>query len=237
MPPVAHPKQPAVDPIPPMRKADILGEDSSSRGGPPLGDPRFRALLGAADWERLPSEVRRRFAQRLAGGDTITYVGQVLETRMSRFGWVLAQLARVIGAPFPTRRDGLTPAIVSVTEDTATGGQIWTRVYARRGGFPQVIHSAKRFAGPTGLEEHVGHGVGVALTVDGDRRALHFRSCHYFVEIFGRRIVLPDWLAPGRLTVSHVGCCPTWFLFVLELRHRLFGQLIRQTALFSERTD
>jgi hypothetical protein len=200
-----------------------------------LGDPRFRALLGGEAWARLPPAVRRRFCKRLAGGRTVTYVGQVLDTRMTRLGWLIAQLARLIGGPLPIRRDALMPATVSVTEGPSTGGQIWTRVYGRPCGFPQVIHSAKRFAGRTGLEEFVGHGVGMALTIDTDRRALHFRSHHYFLEILGLHIDLPRWLGPGQVTVSHVECCPGWFLFVLDLRHALLGQLIHQTALFTER--
>ena len=90
-----------------------------------------------------------------------------------------------------------------MTEDKASGGQIWTRIYARRNGFPQVVHSSKRFAGPTGLEEYVGYGVGMALELLVREGALIFRSRDYFLQMFGRRFVLPAWLCPGELTVIH----------------------------------
>jgi hypothetical protein len=51
-----------------------------------LGDLRFRALRAEDDWYLLPPAVRRRFSKRLAGGRTMIYVGEVLETRMSRIG-------------------------------------------------------------------------------------------------------------------------------------------------------
>ncbi len=38
-----------------------------------------------------------------------------------------------------------------MTEDGASGGQFWTRMYGRLRGLRQVIHSSERFAGPTGL--------------------------------------------------------------------------------------
>jgi hypothetical protein len=199
-----------------------------------LGDLRFRSLLSAADWAALPVPIRRRFSKRLAGGGTVVYVGTVRETAMSRVGWWLAQVARLIGAPLPTSRDADVPSVVTVTEDVATGGQIWTRLYARRAGFPQVIHSSKRFAGPTGLEEYVGRGIGMALTVHVEAGALAFRSAHYFLQVGSARLRLPGWLTPGALTVTHAELGEGRFLFTLDVTHRWLGQLIAQKAVFQE---
>ena len=127
-------------------------DDSNQSADATLADVRFRALLSADDWTQLPAATRKRFSKRLAGGDTAVYAGEVVEVGFSRIGWWLAQIARLIGGPLPVSADTGVPSIVTVTEDAATGGQIWTRIYARRNGFPQVIHSSKRFAGPTGLE-------------------------------------------------------------------------------------
>jgi Domain of unknown function (DUF4166) len=200
----------------------------------PLGDLRFRALLSEQDWAALPPAIRRRFSRRLADGATVVYAGTVIETRMSRAGWWLAHMVRPIGAPLPISRDGDVPSVVAVTEDMAGGGQVWTRLYARRAGFPQIIHSAKRFAGPTGLEEHVGFGVGMALTVHVIDGSLVFRSAGYFIQLLGRRIPLPRWLAPGALTVTHGELPDGWFSFTLDLTHPRFGALMRQAAVFRE---
>jgi hypothetical protein len=126
-----------------------------------LCDLRFRTLLPDDDWKRLPPATRQRFSKRLADGRTAVYLGEVIEISFSRAGWWLAQIARLIGGPLPISTDTHVPSIVTVTEDAATSGQIWTRIYARRNGFPQVIHSSKRFAGPTGLEEYLGFGIGM----------------------------------------------------------------------------
>jgi hypothetical protein len=199
-------------------------------------DGRFRALLSDADWAALPLAVRRRFSKRLADGRTAVYVGKVVETWTSRAGRLLAQALRLIGGPLPTARDSGVPAVVSVTEDEASGGQIWTRIYARRRGFPQVIHSSKRFCGPTGIEEHVGCGVGMTLEVGVEDRALVFRSHRYFVHLGGRRIVLPAWATPGRLTVTHSEETGGRFTFSLEIVHPRLGPLIRQLVSFQEAT-
>jgi hypothetical protein len=165
----------------------------------------------------------------------MVYVGEVVECRIGAAGWLLAQLGRAIGAPLPLSRDADVPACVSVTEDPAFAGQFWTRIYGRRRGFPQVISSSKRFCGPTGLEEQVGGGFGIALRAEVSDGALHFLSDHYFLMVRGRRLRLPGFLAPGALKVSHVDCNNGLFAFVLSLRHPWLGELVHQTAMFRER--
>jgi hypothetical protein len=203
-------------------------------GNDALGDLRFRALLSDADWHALPLPIRQRFAKRLAGGRTVVYVGEVIETRMSAAGWLLAHAARLIGGPLPLSRDMHTPSVVTVTEDVAAKGQHWTRLYARRRGFPQIVHSSKRFAGPTGLEEYVGHGLGMALTIHVENSALVFRSAGYFLELGRLRLRLPDWLTPGAIAVTHAELGDGRFLFKLDVTHPRLGRLILQTAAFKE---
>jgi hypothetical protein len=199
-----------------------------------LDDDRFRALLPDHEWGRLPLAIWRRFSKRLAAGRTIIYVGEVEEASCSWAGWWLAQAARLIGGPLPTGSATGVPMIVTVTEDAATGGQIWTRICARRHGFPQVIHSSKRFAGPTGLEEYVGYGVSMALRICVEHEALLFRSAGYAVQIGRLRLPLPKWLTPGDLTVTHADLGSGAFRFSLEIVHPRFGMLLRQSAVFRE---
>lgn len=199
-----------------------------------LGDLRFRQLLGPAAWRVLPAAIRERFSKRLADGATVVYVGRTTRMHMSRAGYLLAQAARLIGGPLPLSRDVDVPSVVTVTEDCATGGQIWTRLYAHRNGFPQVIHSSKRFAGPTGLEEHVGCGVGMTLDLAADDKALTFRSHRYFIQLGRLRLHIPRWLAPGDLTIGHHEIDSRRFAFTLDLVHPLLGHLIHQRAEFDE---
>ena len=203
--------------------------------GPPLADFRFRSLIGETDWSRLAPEIRRRFSHRLRPEASITFAGAVVECRRSFLGFLVTQAGRLIGAPLPLHDEVSVPAVVTVTEDSASGGQFWTRIYGHARGFPQVIHSSKRFAGPTGLEEFLGSAFGIALTVKAEARALRFCSDHYFLALGPWRVRLPAWLAPGDLEVSHIDQGDGTFLFVLTLRHRLAGELIRQTCQFRER--
>jgi hypothetical protein len=205
-----------------------------------VSDLRFRALLRGDEWAALPHAVRRRFSERVGDGDSVVYAGAVDAVRITAAGWLWCQLARLIGGPLPLLFDEVGgAAVVTVTEDAQSGGQVWTRMYARRRGFPQVIHSVKRFAGPTGLEEYVGHGVGMTLTVHVEDGKLLFRSARYFAHVLGRRIALPRWLTPGALTVTHkdLGTGDLGegrFQFALDVVHPLFGPIIHQSAIFKD---
>ena len=203
----------------------------------PLGDLRFRALLSAESWSSLPPVVRKRFSKRLAGAASVVYKGEVVHTHMNWAGMMLAQLTRLIGGPLPVSRDENMPAIVTVTEDPETHGQYWSRHYNRRSGFPQVIHSSKRFQGSTGLEEYVGGGVGMALRIEVEAGALVFKSAHYFLMLGSKRLRLPHWLSPGDLTVTHRAVDTDTFEFILHVEHPVFGTLLHQFAIFKDTTS
>ncbi len=196
--------------------------------------PPFHELLGDAAWFRLPAPVRARFSHHPEPGETRVFTGEVVETHMSRAGWLLSQAARVVGAPLPLVAGGVGPATVSVTDDDTLGAQIWTRIYARPGKFPQVIHSAKRLSGPTGLEECLGAGLLMRLELVEEDGAVVFRSSSYAIEAFARTWQLPTWMTPGRCDVIHRDVGGGQFTFTLQLQHPWWGLLMRQVGLFRE---
>ncbi len=201
----------------------------------PLGDIRFRQLVGAEGWDGLPEAIRRRFSHRSAAGESAVYAGRILETRMTAFGFVVAHLLRLIGGPLPLERNNQgAAAVVTVTERPDNSGQFWTREYVRRRGFPQIVHSTKRFSGPTGIEETVGCGVTMSLRLQARPGALFFLSERYFVRLGGLRLPIPGRLLLGDIAVGHIDRGDGAFEFTLEVRHPLLGCFISQRALFRD---
>ncbi len=199
-------------------------------------EDRFRRLLRPSDWQSLPSAVRERFSRQVADGGQRTFVGTVVRTSHSRLGYLLAQLARLAGGPLPDTPGATGPSTVTVTRDEALDGQIWTRTYARPGRLPQTINSVKRFTGPTGLEEFLGYGLLMRLTLAVESGALVFRSAGYDFSVAGRRIVLPRVFAPGNCTIAHRDLGDGRFSFTLTLDHPWFGRLVEQVAVYEEIT-
>lgn len=201
----------------------------------PLGDLRFVRLLPPDAWAALPAAIQRRFNKRVKAGQSVLYRGQTLTTRMNRTGFLFAQLLRPVGAPLPLERcQGGAAAVVTVTECPDGAGQFWVRQYNRKTGFPQVIQSAKAFAGPTGLEEGIGYGIGMTLSLQTGPTSLLFRSERYFLTLFGKRLYLPHWLTPGTLTVGHHDLGDGRFDFTLDLIHPRLGEMVHQRARFED---
>jgi hypothetical protein len=182
----------------------------------------------------LPAPIRRRFSRHLAEGERVVYLGQVTATHMTIVGRLVAQLARLVGAPLPLEPSGSVPVTVIVTGSERLCGQVWTRIYDRARSFPQVIQSVKRFGGATGLEEIVAHGVGMRLKLKVSDGALVFRSAGYFIRCLGVQVSLPRWLTPGVIEVVHREESSGQFSFSLSVTHLWAGPIIDQIALFRE---
>jgi len=203
----------------------------------PLGDIRFRQLFGDADWGRLPPPVRRRFGRRVAIGDAVVYRGHVEFNRVNRWGRIINAALRVVGAPLPldTQNNGAA-AIVTVTE-APDESQVWMRQYARQNTkrrFPQVIQSAKHFTGATGIEEHIGAGIGMSLNPLVEGRELVFRAQDIFWDIGPLRLTLPKWLGPKTLRAGHEELGNGEFVFTLLLEHKWFGKMVDQRVRFRD---
>jgi hypothetical protein len=194
----------------------------------------FRTLVGEGDWSRLPSAVQRRFERSLAPGESAVYVGEVASTTLTRVGWCWAQAARLVGAPLPLKVLTHTSAAVVVTADAVGETQLWTRIYHESGRLPQAIRSMKSFSGRTGLEERVGGGVGIALVVAVEERALLFRSAGYHWRCSRLIVPIPVWLTPGTIEVVHREERQGRYSFTLTVMHPWFGRIIHQVAFFRD---
>lgn len=203
----------------------------------PIGDLRFRRLFANEDWAKLPIAVRTRFGRKVVIGDALIYRGHVEFNRVNKWGKLLNAALRLVGAPLPldTQNAGAA-AIVTVTE-APDGGQIWMRQYARQDSkqmFPQIIQSAKRFTGATGIEEHIGRGIGMSLLPLVEGHELVFRAKDIFWDVAGLRLTLPKWLGPNVLRAGHEELGGGAFAFTLRLEHKWFGTLLDQRVWFQD---
>ncbi len=155
---------------------------------------------------------------------------------MTLVGRLVAQLARLVGAPLPLEASGRVPVTVIVSGSVAPpAAKLWTRIYERARGFPQVIQSVKSFGGATGLEEIVGARRRHAAAAWRSRRCARcFEAPDISFAALGVQLSLPDWLTPGVIEVVHREETGGQFSFSLSVTHLWAGLVIDQIAFFRE---
>jgi hypothetical protein len=208
---------------------DNFTEDALAHAG-----GSFRTLLGEQAWRQLPWSVQQRFERDPAPGAAVVYHGYVVSTERSLAGRFWAQVLRVVGAPLPLGAMRRATTTVVVTADADGHGQCWTRLYHQPGRLPQVIRSRKLFAGQSGLEEQVGGGICMALTVSVEMQTLVFRSAGYHWRCSRMKLSLPAWLTPGNVEVRHREEREGLFSFVLTIDHPWYGRVFRQISYFKD---
>ncbi len=194
----------------------------------------FAGLLGER-WLFLPPATRRRFLRKIEAGGLCP-----LSRRSRRMpdqpGGVAAGAGRAVdrravAAGHGHRRLGQRKRHRRCRWPGAIlDAAIWscTEVFHRLSTAPSALPE------PTGIEEYLGLGVGIALRLEEAGSALLFVSDHYFLKLGGLRVKLPNWAMPGALTVGHMDIGGGRFVFSLDLVHPLLGELVHQLCVFAD---
>jgi hypothetical protein len=203
-----------------------------------VADTTFRRLLGEAAWQRLHPNVRARFAVKPGVGEVFAFGGAMSVVRRSWFGWLLAQICRLIGTPVAPQRGRDVPTVVRVHRSAGGDGIVWERRYAFAGRRrPVVVSSTKRAEPPAGLLECATCGFAMRLRLLERDGALHFVSTGYCIDIGRWRLPIPHLLTPGVAHVVHSDEGNGWFRFTMAFHHGLFGETYYQEGLFRQVQD
>lgn len=192
----------------------------------------IREVLGEAAWARLSPAIRARFLDVALDQGPVRHRGVMGTVRRSWLGWLIALACRPFGTPLASGQGQDVPVAVQVFRDAQRDGVTWERIYHFPGRRPVTVASTKcRDAEGEFLEVAAG-GVGMWLAVTEEAGRLCFRSRRYFLELFGRRLSLPDWLTPGETLVEHSDEPAGRFRFTMVIRHGLFGETFFQDGVF-----
>ena len=218
--------------MPSLEKA-VQKRRRGSMGGRFTRALRYPRLL-QHQWQHLPHALKRRFIKTTSPGQIVIFKGRIHKTRLSKLGWAVAKLAKIVGGPLPESNKNQGHATVIVQESPDQTGQIWTRIFPSHKEMPHISQSKKEFQGPTGLQEIITPHLGMTLKVKLVQKSLQFQSEVYFLKIKNHHVALPWFLTPGTLIVTHRETSPKRFRYTLRLVHPLLGELIYQTGLFEE---
>jgi hypothetical protein len=191
----------------------------------------FAALVGNDGWWRLAPDIRRRFGEHPTATRPIRYAGVMHTVRCSTPGWLIAQVARLIGTPFATFGGAEIPVAIRLRHGGARA-VVWEREYRRAAGTETVV-STKRLGDDGALHECVGGGFGMRLAVFEAGGALHFLSLRYFWSVGSFTLWLPALLTPGTTHVIHEDLGDGRFRFRMTIKHRWLGMLFEQDGVFA----
>lgn len=203
---------------------------ANERPVPPL--PDFSSLMGRRAWCRLPIAVRRRFSHAEACDSRVVYGGTMQVVEATRLGRALAVLTGMFGKPIATLTGSDVPTVVHVYANHEAGGIVWERTYRFAGRTPLTVSSVKRLDADGELEEALGGGLSMALTIQEEAGVLTFRSCGYRLSVLGTRLTLPSWFPPGETRVTHRDLGNGSFQFTFSTHHPWFGRMFYQTGRF-----
>lgn len=194
----------------------------------------YQSLLGDKSWERLHSDIQKRFSTSYAHR-SVTYRGVMQEIYLSVTGKLLAQVCRLIGTPLALYSSGNDiPVEVKVYPDTKLRGMTWDRFYLYPGKKVNRVKSTKCIQKNNSLIEVLGSGFGMYLKAYERDRAIHFESVKFFFQMGTVRIPIPDLLTPGKTLVSQSVKRDGSFEFRLEVVHPLLGLVFKQCGDFRE---
>lgn len=193
----------------------------------------YRSLIGEQSWQRLHPAIQKRFSEDYYQ-QKVTYTGVMQEVFLSPAGKLLAHACRLIGSPLALYCGRDIPTEVQVYHDNKRQGMTWDRYYRYPDKPTNRVKSTKCLNADTGLIELVGFGFGMQLKLYESEAALYFESTRFFCQIGKVRILLPDWLTPGKTIVVQRALDHSTFQFSLDVRHSLLGQVFYQVGKFSD---
>lgn len=216
------------------QKMSVMGTGKQVEVNDP--DPlHIRFLLGDDAWLRLKPAIRKRFGCDAQLGNTHLYCGKMHRVDASYIGLLMAHTARLIGSPMAWSRGQDIPCdVITFDDPDRPGGIVWERHYYFASDKKQIARTTKIVSENEGLLECFGKHFGMKLKLEEAEGALHFVSTKFYLQLFGKRISLPNFLSPGTLRVTHRDLGSDQFQFVLEVDHPVFGQLAFQDGYFKE---
>jgi predicted DCC family thiol-disulfide oxidoreductase YuxK len=197
-------------------------------------EPVFKAVFGR-DWDRLPTIMRRHYANRPFHNDTVTVEG-TLNIVFSPFGRILKPAFRF--AKTLVYHEGVdVPVVVQFETDAQSGAFRFDRTFHFAGMEPFHFRSAMIPLHGKDVVEQMGAGLCWRMTYawTGEKVVLAHKG--YAVRLFGFFIPLPLAVLLGKGYAEEVPLSDDAFSMTTEIRHPLWGFMFGYNGTFRVTKD